>query len=60
VGKGLTAGACDAAGAEVLRGRVGMSFGDEGKNEEGVRERALVGRERARRLIYRRDEGEGR
>jgi hypothetical protein len=56
----LTAGACDAAGAEVLRGRVGMSFGDEGKNEEGVRERALVGRERARRLIYRRDEGEGR
>jgi hypothetical protein len=42
VGSGLTAGARDvAAGAKVLRGRVGMSSGDEGKNEEGVREREL-------------------
>jgi hypothetical protein len=61
VGRGLTAGARDiVAGAEVLRGRVGMSSSDEGKNEEGVRERALVGRERARRLIYRRGRGEVR
>jgi hypothetical protein len=39
---------------------VGTNSGDEGKNEEGVRERALVGRERAWRLIYRRGRGEVR